>query len=269
MTFASTPIYDEWITVLTNECDISDNNAQLLVDSIVGDPRIAFSAPETEQDVTDLRKQVSTIIDEFDLTEFGEITDHEVPRQELLTKFDSHMVSEPTNGEESSGSKDTEAAADESISVEVTDNERAFAPGAAAGAGAEAPGGDIQPREDIPPDEQASNENTSSTGDSGEADSGQTQDEEEEVPQDLPLEHELARVVLSAHYEEINDDLDVPLDLVSADMITYGATVISAYENFLAAELFPDRSEHEQKVLFESMVKSRIEENFQRIKEKE
>ena len=269
MTLATTPIYDEWVVVLTDEYDVSDNNAQLLVDSIVGDPRIAFSVPETEQDVTDLRKQVATIIDEFDLTEFGEITDHELPRQELLRKFDSHMVSDPTNGEEFEGSEDAETEAEESISVEVTDNERAFAPGAAAGAGAEAPGGDVEPRENVLPVEQANEEDASSMGGSGEADSSQRQDEEKEIPQDLPLEHELARVVLSAHHEEINDDLDVPLDLVSADMVTYGAAVISAYEDFLAAELFPNRSEHEQKVLFESMIKNRIEENVQRIKEEE
>lgn len=268
MTLATTRIHDEWMAVLTDEYNVSDNNAQLLVDSIVGDPRIAFAAPQNEQGITNLRKQVSTIINEFDLTEFGEITSQETVREELVSKFNNYMISEPTGGEESSNAEDTDTGVEDSISVEVTDNEREFAPGAAAGAGAEAPGGDIQPRDDVLSDERA--KDSSSTETSTGTDGEQAQNEEEAVdPQDLPLEHEIARVVLRAHEEEIDEELDVPLNLVSTDLVTYAATVISVYEDILAAELFPDRPDHEQKVLFESMMKNRIEKNFQRMRNEE
>lgn len=265
MTIATTRIYDEWMAVLTDEYNVSGNNAQLLVDSIVGDPRIAFTAPQTEQGVTDLRKEVSTIINEFDLTEFGEITSQESVCEELMSIFDPYMISESTGAKETSDAEDTDTGVEDFISVEVTDNEREFAPGAAAGAGAEAPGRDIQPRDDVLSDERAqdSSSTDTSTGNNSEQAQGE---EEEEVPQDIPLEHDIASAVLRTHQEDINEDLDVPLDLVSADLVTYAATVVSVYENIIAAELFPDRPDHEQKVLFESMVKSRIEENFQRMR---
>lgn len=261
MTLATTPIYDEWQALLTSKYGVSEFNATLLVDSIAGDPRIAFTNPQSAQDLERLRNNLSSILSEFDLTEFGSISSQSDVHDDLLTTFDDYMTQSDV-GEPNTTADSSQCQVDsDSISVEVSDQDREFAVGAAAGAGAEAPGGDVEPREEGLTDEDVH----ADLGDSVEDSSEETPEEEESESEtdELPVAAMLPHLVLKGTQEELNEELDVPLEIIAPEMVEFGARVVDTYSDILASELFAGRPSHEQKVLFESLVLDDVQSNLQ------
>lgn len=73
-----------WTETLEEEYRIEASNAETLVDLIVGDPRVSLSRPQTEEELGAAVDSVRTVIDEMDLTKFGDIEDHDKLRDTLV-----------------------------------------------------------------------------------------------------------------------------------------------------------------------------------------
>lgn len=75
---------ERWTETLEDEYQLEESNAETLVDLIVGDPRVALSRPQTDAELKATVDSVRTAIDELDLTEFGDIDDHDQLRDILV-----------------------------------------------------------------------------------------------------------------------------------------------------------------------------------------
>lgn len=267
MTLATTPIYDEWKALLTSKYGVSESNATLLVDSITGDPRIAFTSPQSPQELEQLRNNLSTILSEFDLTEFGSMSSQSEVHDDFLTTFDDYLAQSDVGKPNTTADSSESQADSDSISVDVSDQDREFAVGAAAGAGAEAPGGDVAPREEGLTDEDVHADLGDSTEDSSEETPAEATSESksESETEELPVAAMLPHLVLRGTQEELNEELDVPLEIVAPEMVEFGARVVDAYSDILASELFAGRPSHEQKVLFESLILDDVQSNLQQM----
>ena len=73
-----------WTDTLEKEYHVEESNAETLIDLIVGDPRVTLSRPQTESELQATVDSVRTVINEMDLTEFGEIDDHDKLRDTLV-----------------------------------------------------------------------------------------------------------------------------------------------------------------------------------------
>jgi hypothetical protein len=75
---------ERWTNTLEEEYQIEASNAETIVDLIVGDPRVSLSRPQTKEELEATVDSVRTVIDEMDLTEFGDIDDHDKLRDTLV-----------------------------------------------------------------------------------------------------------------------------------------------------------------------------------------
>lgn len=75
---------ERWTDTLEEEYQIEASNAETIVDLIVGDPRVSLSRPQTKEELEATVDSVRTVIDEMDLSEFGDIDDHDELRNILV-----------------------------------------------------------------------------------------------------------------------------------------------------------------------------------------
>lgn len=73
-----------WTETLEGEHQVDASNAETIIDLIVGDPRVSMKRPQTEKELEATVKNVATVIDEIELTEFGDIEDHGKVRDKLI-----------------------------------------------------------------------------------------------------------------------------------------------------------------------------------------
>jgi len=270
MTLSSTPVYDTWVSTLKSQPGVEHTTAQQLVDCIIGDPRLGFVAPLTDSDMQRLRTEVRRVIDEFNLAEFGDISDHGGIRDELIAQFEATIKEMDRRGP-------TEEEADdvESLTVDVTDNEREFAGGAIAGAGAGPAGDDVEARDgplsseevDESPDG-TENEANQSTSDDERRESRSNEEAADYEPQRVA--ETIAADVLRAMRSDLNDDLEtVPIDAVEDEMFRYGVNAVRLYRRVLRQTALSGYDEHEQEVLFEQLYESRMRSVLEDMKEGE
>jgi hypothetical protein len=281
MTLENTSLYDSWINHLQEAGDVDEGTAQQIVDIIIGDPRIAFEHVRTDSEVESLRDSLEQAIDEFDLTAYGNVSDHEKMRTNLLLEFDSKFKTKSDSGE---GEENSTSAAfsseseeydreDESIYMEVGETNIDLEGAAVAGGEGDPANEDIDPRDsDLDDDEiwqsdakenpkqdnssQADNNTTTPSLDDNSSEPAKNENGEDE----LPLSVVITNFLIEANERELNESLTPPLEVVSDDMLKFGHQTVFFYRTLVRDALFPQyEDEEEREQMFRNLVESRVQ----------
>lgn len=284
MTLASTTLYDDWIELLIETGDISEETAQQIVDLVVGDPRIAFARVRTDSEVESLRSSLKQALDEFDLTEYGNIEDHDKMRDSLLSQFDSHFAGpEPPSersGTTASASFSSESEEydrdDDSIYMEVEETNLGLQGAVEAGGEGDPANEDVTPRESELDDEEIWDESSPdrnveensqgrhNTDDSTETTSSEStnaeSDEQEDKEDKPPLSVIISHVMMDIHRDEINEELTPPLEVVEDDLLKFSNRSTQFYRILVRDTLFGQyEDEKEREAMFWNLVESHME----------